>query len=80
MLSCLSDNASQMDKIAEAAKIDLENNTYDEEELSHLWIQTYAYRQEFVRNSTTEDIINRFPAYSNPHRVIIYFRTNTLRL
>ncbi|CAF2137568.1 unnamed protein product [Rotaria magnacalcarata] len=68
MLSCLSDNASQMDRIAEADKIDLENSTYDEEELNHLWIQTYAYRQKFVRNSTTEDIIREFPSYSNPHR------------
>ncbi|CAF3867891.1 unnamed protein product [Rotaria sp. Silwood1] len=68
MVSCSSGNTNQMEKIAEAAKIDFENNLYDEEELNHLWIQTYAYRQEFVRNSTTQDIINQFPAYSNPYR------------
>jgi hypothetical protein len=43
--------------------MDLENNSYDEEELKHLWIQTYAYRQEFIRNNTTKDIVTRFPAY-----------------
>jgi hypothetical protein len=52
-----------MEKIADANKMDLENNSYDEEELKHLWIQTYAYRQEFIRNNTTKDIVTRFPAY-----------------
>jgi hypothetical protein len=62
-----------MEKIADANKMDLENNSYDEEELKHLWIQTYAYRQEFIRNNTTQDIVTRFPAYSDPSRVMIYF-------
>ncbi|CAF2854914.1 unnamed protein product [Rotaria sp. Silwood2] len=69
MVSCSSGNTNQMEKIAEAAKIGFENNSYDAEELNHLWIQTYAYRLEFVKNSTTQDIIKQFPAYSNPYRL-----------
>ncbi|CAF1395908.1 unnamed protein product [Rotaria sordida] len=68
IVSCSSDYTNEMKKIAEATAISFENNSYDEEELNKFWTQTYEYRQEFIRNNTTQDIIKQFPAYSDPSR------------
>ncbi len=47
------------------------NNSFDHQTLKRLWVETHEYRQNFIKQHTTADIIEQFPVYSNASMVII---------
>jgi hypothetical protein len=47
------------------------NNLFDDQTLKRLWIETHEYRQSFIKQNTTADIIKQFPAYSNASMVTV---------
>lgn len=56
------------------------NNSFDGQTLKRLWAETYEYRQRFIKQHTTADIMEEFPVFSNPSMVIISFNIFVVRL
>jgi hypothetical protein len=46
------------------------NNSFDDQTLKRLWAETHEYRQSFIKQHTTADIIKQFPVYSSVSMVI----------
>jgi hypothetical protein len=67
-----------MEKKAETIKTSFQNNSFDDQGTEQLWTQTYEYRQSFIKQNTTADIIEQFPLYSNPMMIIINFNIFTI--
>ncbi|CAF4508522.1 unnamed protein product, partial [Rotaria magnacalcarata] len=42
------------------------NNSFDDEVFKQLWAETHEYRQRFIKQHTTADIMEQFSVYSNP--------------
>jgi hypothetical protein len=76
MIQDTSGDTEQMEEKAETLKKDFQNNLFDDEHLKRLWFETYDYRQNFIKQNTTADIVERFPVYSNPSMVIINCNTH----
>jgi hypothetical protein len=56
------------------------NNSFDDQTLKRLWTETYEYRQSFIKQHTTSDIMEQFPVYSNASMVIINFNIFLVQL
>ncbi|CAF4558297.1 unnamed protein product, partial [Rotaria magnacalcarata] len=46
------------------------NNSFDDENFKQLWAETHEYRQSFIKQHTTADIMEQFSVYSNPSMVL----------
>lgn len=56
------------------------NNSFNDQTFKNLWVETYDYRQNFIKQHTTSDIMEQFPVYSNAGIVIINFNIFVVRL
>ncbi len=68
-----SNESEEMEAKVEIINKNFLNNSFDDQTLKRLWTETHEYRQSFIKQHTTADIIEQFPAYSNPSMVIINF-------
>lgn len=76
----MSSNIEQMVAKSETIKEDFQNSSFDHENLKQLWLETYEYRQSFINQNSIADVMEQFPAYSNPLMVIIIFKTFVIKL
>ena len=58
-----------MEEKAETFKTNFQNKSIDDQHYQQLWLETFDYRQNFIKQSTIADIMERFPVYSNPSKV-----------
>ncbi|CAF4108891.1 unnamed protein product [Adineta steineri] len=66
----ISSNNEQMAAKSETIKEDFQNSSFDYENLKQLWLETYEYRQSFINQNSIADVMEQFPAYSNPLMVL----------
>ncbi|CAF4049719.1 unnamed protein product [Adineta steineri] len=66
----ISSNNEQMAAKSEIIKEDFQNSSFDYENLKQLWLETYEYRQSFINQNSIADVMEQFPAYSNPLMVL----------
>ncbi|CAF1478932.1 unnamed protein product [Rotaria sordida] len=60
----------QMEEKAETLKTNFQNKSIDDQHYQRLWLETFDYRQNFIKENTTADIMERFPVYSNPSMIL----------
>ena len=54
------------------------NGSFNDQTFKQLWSETFEYRQNFIKQHTTADIMQQFPVYSNASMVSINFDTFAL--
>ena len=59
----------QTEEKVEAIKTHLQNKSIDDPHIQRLWIETFDYRQSFIKQNTTVNIMEQFSFYSNPSMV-----------
>ncbi|CAF3919387.1 unnamed protein product [Rotaria magnacalcarata] len=65
-----SNDSEQMKAKAEIINKNFLNNSFDDEVFKQLWAETHEYRQSFIKQHTTADIMEQFSVYSNPSMVL----------
>ncbi|CAF3338490.1 unnamed protein product [Rotaria sp. Silwood2] len=60
----------QIEEKVETIKTDLQNKSIDDPHIQRLWIETFDYRQNFIKQNTTVNIMGQFPVYSNPSMIL----------
>ena len=70
----VANESNESEKIKEKVDIinkNFLNKSFEERTFKQLWNETYEYRQAYMKQHTTADIMEQFPIYSNPSLVII---------
>jgi len=70
----------QIEEKVETIKTDLQNKSIDDPHIQRLWVETFDYRQNFIKQNTTVNIMEQFPVYSNPSMVRKKIRIFSLKL
>lgn len=63
------DEIQQIEEKVETIKADLQNKSIDDPHVQRLWAETFNYRQNFIKENTTVNIMEQFSVYSNPSMV-----------
>ena len=63
------DEIEQIEEKVETIKADLQSKSIDDPHVQRLWAETFNYRQNFIKENTTVNIMEQFPVYSNPSMV-----------
>lgn len=60
---------SDIEQLVTTMKEGIENGTINDDVLNTLWNKTFGYRRLFIRSHTINEILEKFPGYSNPYLV-----------
>ena len=50
----------------EKIKTDLQSKSIDGPHIQRFWVEPFGYRQDFIKQNTTVNIMEQLPAYSKP--------------
>ncbi|CAF1375532.1 unnamed protein product [Adineta steineri] len=64
---CTIMDESDVEQLVIAMKEGIENETIHNDELITLWKKTFGYRRSFIRSHTINEILEKFPDYSDTH-------------
>ncbi|CAF1390962.1 unnamed protein product [Rotaria sordida] len=59
-----------MEEKAETLKTIFQNKSIDDQHYQHLWLETFDYRQNFIKQNITTDLMEQFPVYSNSSMIL----------
>ncbi|CAF0981472.1 unnamed protein product [Rotaria sordida] len=73
MTSIIQDAPNEIQKLeekAETLKTIFQNKSIDDQHYQHLWLETFDYRQNFIKQNITTDLMEQFPVYSNSSMIL----------